>query len=330
MLWKTRYATAALIGLSLALVTLYNTVYQDGGGSEPLPRAPGWVVRAALVAGPALAGLAFWALALRLGQHGVSEDRLYALLVVALLAGYLVGYCIVALGGGRAPFEIRHVNVVMALVVVAALLLVHSPVLDLKRIAVRSQVAGAGGKLDSRYLRHDAGRHGILALQALAASGAPDVAEQARGALAEANRRSAQGKIPPTDRAHFRSRFGVYPHDRGLPEDLVERLFATYQKRQWHLPCVDAGPRCEALLIDLDGDAREEAVVLAALGGVVWVYAQRPAGWTLVGRLMAERSLAAPEALLKALAERRWRTVPPDLPRPGDRDDEIHVPARAV
>jgi hypothetical protein len=65
------------------------------------------------------------------------------------------------------------------------------------------------------------------------------------------------------------------------------------------------------LLIDLDGDAREEAVVLAALGGVVWVYAQRPAGWTLVGRLMAERSLEGPEALLKALAERRWRTVPP-------------------
>jgi hypothetical protein len=214
----------------------------------------------------------------------------------------------VALGGGRAPFEIRHVNVVMALVVVAALLLVHSPVLDLKRIAVRSQVAGAGGKLDSRYLRHDAGRHGILALQALAASGAPDVAEQARGALAEANQRKP-GPFPTGDRAHFLSRIEVYPRGRLLPEDLAERLFAVYKTNRWHLPCVDQGPPCAALLVDLDGDAREEAVVMEPPWG--WVYARGTEGWTRVGRLAAGRSPQPPEALRKALAEHQWRTTPP-------------------
>lgn len=58
-LWKTRFAAAGLIGLVLVLVCLYNTVYQDGGDSEPLSPLLAWPVRAALIAGPALAVLAF-------------------------------------------------------------------------------------------------------------------------------------------------------------------------------------------------------------------------------------------------------------------------------
>jgi len=73
------------------VITLYNAVYQDGRDSETLPRALAWPVRAALIVGPALAALAFWALVLRIRQHGVSEDRLQALVVVTILAGYSPG-----------------------------------------------------------------------------------------------------------------------------------------------------------------------------------------------------------------------------------------------
>jgi uncharacterized protein DUF4153 len=313
VLWKTRFATWALIALAVALVTLYNTVYQDGGQTERLPRPLGWLVRAALAAGPALAGLAFWALALRLRQHGVSEDRIYALLVVTIVAGYLVGYCMVALLGGRAPFEVRQVNVVMALVTIGVLLSVHSPILDLKRFAVRSQLArlaDVGERFDFHYLRHDAGRHGILALQALSGTGDPAVAAQARSALAEVNRRElgAFAQDRPGNRDRFRSRIDVYPRGTPLPEDLVDRLFVVYEKQRWQLACIDSGVPCAALLIDLDGDGQAEAVVLSQ--GQATAYARLAGGWSRVGQLTPGQ-YRSPEELRKALEGSQWRTAQP-------------------
>jgi hypothetical protein len=313
VLWGTRFATGALISLSVCLVTLYNAVYQDGSGTGRLPAAPAWLVRAALIAGPALAALAYWALGLRLAQHGASEDRLYALVVVTILAGYLAGYAVVALGGGS-RLQIRHVNVVMACAVVATLLAVHSPALDLKRLAVRAQVARvdrAGDRFDLAYLRHDAGRHGILALQALAGTRADRVAERARGALAEANRRESgplAGPEPPSDLARLVARLDVYPRGAPLPEGLAERLFAVYRSGRWRLPCIDTGPACAVLLVDLDGDGQQEAVVL--LFGEGRVYAPKPEGWIRVGRLVPGLH-QTPDQLREALAEGRWRLAPP-------------------
>jgi hypothetical protein len=315
VLWKTHLATASLIALSIALITLYNAVYQDGGRSEALPVGLDFVVRAALIAGPTLAALAVWAVVLRLQQHGVSEDRLHILLVIAILSSYLVGYCIVALMGARAPFEIRHVNVVMALVIVAALILVHTPLLDFKRIAVKSQVARVGRpdvQFDFNYLRHNAGRHGILALQSLVASGLPPVVERARSVLAEPNRREfralARTFDPAGDRARLRARVQVYPRGRLLPDELIEHLLTIVQKQRWQLACIDAGPPCTALLIDLDRDGREEAVMLAA--GQATVYAPLTGGWTRVGRLMTGRYPNA-DALRAALEEGRFQLASP-------------------
>jgi thiosulfate/3-mercaptopyruvate sulfurtransferase len=164
VLWDTHFASAGLISITLMLITLYNAVYQDGRDSEKLPRALAWPVRAALIVGPALAALAFWALVLRIRQHGVSEDRLQALVVVTILAGYLTGYALVAAAGTQAPFAVRHVNVVMALVIVATPVTIHSPLIDLKRVATAAQLRRVpvdGDKFDFQYLRFGLGRHGL-------------------------------------------------------------------------------------------------------------------------------------------------------------------------
>jgi hypothetical protein len=314
-LWKTGFATAGLIALSLALVCLYNTIYQDGGDGEPLPRLLDWPVRAALALGPVLAGLAFWALALRIRQHGLSEDRLYAVLVMAILAGYLVGYSLVALLGARAPLPIRRVNVGMAIIIVVAVVAVHSPLLDLKRIAAASQ-SGRGGQagesFDFDYLRFGTGRHGLLALQALARSGSEAIADRARMALAEANRGDhgplARGQENPADKALFAARLAVYPKGRALPEDLIEHLYGVYRKDRWRLACVDQGPPCAALFIDLDGDGQDE--VIAPLSGQSAVYAGRGGDWAMVGRLQPRR-YAAQDDLAAALSANRLRLRPP-------------------
>jgi hypothetical protein len=313
-LWKTHFAAWGLISLSLALITLYNTVYQDGGERERLPRGLALPVRAALVVGPALAVLAFCALALRIGQHGVSEDRLLAMVVVTILAGFLFGYWVVAVAGSRAPFDIRHVNVVMALAIVATLLAIHSPLVDLKRVAAASQVARLGATIDAfdfRYLRFDLGRHGLRALQELAASDTQQVAKQARTALAEPNRTEyglfAGRKSRPIDEARFLSRVEVFPEGRELPHALAEQLLSAHREKRI-LWCIDQGPACVALLVDLDDDGQEE-VVLPLSFGTATVYARRAGSWGKVGQLFGQ--YGSPEDLRAALRQNRLRALPP-------------------
>ncbi len=310
-LWKTRFATLGLIGLSLALITLYNTVYEDGIEPDSLPLALHVPVRAALVLGPTLFVLAFWALALRIEQHGLSEDRLQAIVVVTILAGYLVGYWVVAVFGRRAPFDIRHVNVVMALAIVATVLAIHSPLIDLKRVATAAQLrrlhASTDG-FDFRYLRFDLGRHGLQALQELARSETEDVAKRARTTLAEANRNDeglfARAAHPPVDMAHFVSRIQVFPEGRALPDDLAAQLFALHHER--HVPwCIDHGPACIALLVDLDDDGRDEAVVPLSAGSAT-VYARRGETWRRVGELIGSSG----EDLRAALTANRVHALP--------------------
>jgi hypothetical protein len=314
-LWETRFATAGLITIGLMLITLYNAVYQDGREPERLPRALAWPVRAALVVGPALAALAFWALVLRIRQHGVSEDRLQALVIVTILTGYLVGYALVAAFGTRAPFAVRHVNVVMALAIVAVLAAIHSPLIDLKRVATAAQlrrVPVEGDKFDFRYLRSDLGRHGLIALQGLARSEMPRVAALAERALADAGTGDtwlfARQRPAAEDRTRFASRFEVYPDGTVLSAELVDALFEIYKAGKWQFPCVDRGAPCVALLADLDHDGREEVVVPVTPEGTV--YAHDSGGWIKVGRLQTGQ-YRTPESLRPDLLDRKVQPLPP-------------------
>jgi hypothetical protein len=311
-LWSTRYAASGLISLSLALITLYNTVYQDGTDRERLPVALALPVRVALVVGPALAVLAFWALALRIDQHGLSEDRLQALVVVTILTGFLAGYWVVAVAGGRAPFEIRHVNVVMSLTIVATILAIHSPLLDLKRVAAASQLRrleAAVDAFDYRYLRFDLGRHGLNALTKLAGSETESVAKQARTALAEGNQAEfgvlARGG-QPIEEARFFARIEVFPTGRELPAALAAHLFNAHRERPF-LWCIDRGPTCIALVVDLDDDGREEVVIPLGIGPAA-VYALRDDTWSKVGDLTGRYGRA--EEVRAALRSDRLRALP--------------------
>src|SRR5262249_12491553 len=123
-----------------------------------------------------------------------------------------------------------------------------------------------------------------------------------RGALLAGSRDLA------TDRSRLRARVEVYPRGSRLPDDLVERLLVVLGTQRWRLACVDAGPTCAVILIDLDGDGQEEAVGLASTETVV--YARVAGAWVRVGQLVSGRYPSA-DGLRKALAEGRWRAASP-------------------
>lgn len=173
-LWKTRHAAAILMWLVATTIVFANAVHQDGGNAAPYPAWLRRVIDAGLLALPIFAAIALYALHLRIGQYGWTQERWWATLAGVALAAYAGGYAYAAVrraGAWLAP--LGRVNAVMSLVVIALVAASNSPLLDPHRLAVDDQLARwRDGRTDARHLdldhlRFDSGRRGYLAARAL-------------------------------------------------------------------------------------------------------------------------------------------------------------------
>ncbi|MCE3289181.1 MAG: hypothetical protein K0R83_1193 [Caulobacter sp.] len=127
-LWNTGRAAAILIGAGASLILLTNAAYQDGGREKPLAVALRWAMRLAsllLLPLTALAALALW---LRVGQYGLTVDRIIALAAVLIGVCYAVGYAIAALSPGPVMRRLEPTNVATSIVGLVVLLALLSPV----------------------------------------------------------------------------------------------------------------------------------------------------------------------------------------------------------
>ncbi|HEY4531277.1 MAG TPA: DUF4153 domain-containing protein [Luteimonas sp.] len=272
-LWEMRSAAATLVAVVALLVAFTNSVLQDGEGERPYPAWLRRLVDAGLALLPVYALLALYALWLRIDQHGWTADRVWAVLVALVVAGYAFGYAWAVLRGRDGWLaSIRPVNRVMSLVVVALAVLANTPVLDPHRIGVSSQLQRlADGRtapddFDLDWLRFESGRRGWEATLAL--RGHPAWAEDA-GRLAELERliarrsrwgwdeREAPAPTPPRDAAALRAqvhlaRGAVAPDDSwwvAVAEGLGERN------------CSRAFDDCILLTPDLDGDGTPDPLL---------------------------------------------------------------------
>lgn len=78
----------------------------------------------------------------------------------------------------------------------------------------------------------------------------------------------------------------VYPKDAAFPPSFLAQDWTGY-KQQWMLPrCVTADAKCDAALIDLDGDGTEEVLLFTSPVGQSAAFAlQRDRTWAYLGSL---------------------------------------------
>ena len=139
-LWETRHATPILLAMVFAHVALLNGVIQDGRQAVHYPRALRVLVDASSLCLPLLAGLAIYALWLRIGQYGLTPDRVVAVgatLVALLHALALMAAVLQRRDGWLAG--LRQSNPLLALVSVALLLLMHLPPLSPLQLSAANQ-----------------------------------------------------------------------------------------------------------------------------------------------------------------------------------------------
>lgn len=169
-----RVSAAGLMStLTLLLLLLMAIVREPQKEALPYPGALRCLIKCSLVVAPIYMLIAGWALWVRIQQYGWTPERLYGVLVVAVLLVWSFGYLVSVLLRGRNPLEIQgKVIRGVSLLGLGLLILLMSPVLDVWRISVNSQMGlYYSGKIKpeqvSLYMLARSGKPGHAALEAL-------------------------------------------------------------------------------------------------------------------------------------------------------------------
>jgi hypothetical protein len=291
VLWGTKRATLILLSSAGALVFLINAVYRDGDDDNAAILRYCRIV-AAFVLVPIVA-LAGYALMLRVHQYGWTPERVTAAALTIVAACYAIGYTAAAARTGLSLRWLEPVNVGTTFVIIAIFLALMTPLADPARISVNSQLARleAGAvtteTFDYNFLRMKAGRFGRDALDALATHKYGPVA----AVYAERVRSGRPSGVSPTallpsvDK-QLANITVVYPKDASFPRTILEQNWST-NPRRFSLPrCMTADTKCNAVLIDLDGDGKDEILLFTApVGGGAAFKQQDDMSWHYVGNI---------------------------------------------
>lgn len=259
----TRSTSGIVLGSILAALVLANAVI---GESEPAaPRHPALRASAAVLclAILPLSLIAAISVAVRIQQHGLTPDRLWAVTLTAILSAYGLAYFVTVLRRRlQAGATLREDNRRLAIGLAVLSLLLASPLLNFGAISARDQVARleqgrvAADRFDWGALRFDFGPPGEAAVRRLAKEGStPEIREAAGYALKERNRWNLEAAIAPPRRPPVDpSLVTILPHGAKLPEDLYRKLS--------EFSACDTNLRC---LVRYDR-ARGEAIIVTSSG----------------------------------------------------------------
>lgn len=302
-LWATKKAAALLLTAAAFLIILINAAYQDGT-ERPHP-VLAWAARIAGLLLAPITALAAYAVWLRVGQYGLTPERVVGLACVVVAAGYAIGYAIAAARPGPWMKPLEATNIAMAFVAVGVLLALASPLADPRRLSASDQVRRlqtgriAPDAFDFEFLRFDAGRHGRKALDRLQTSADPKIARLAKAAAVLEGRTGRRDEpVRKTPRITF------HPAGAAAPEGFLSAL----TKGSDYDPCLTGDSACDARLFDITGDGRPE--VLLSGGWSIDAYGRGDDGvWRKLGSFQTQ--CGGPGEALTALREGRLELVAP-------------------
>ena len=288
-LWKTGSATALVLSAAAALIVLINTAYQDGREDNLPPPLLRVAVRVAAVLLTPLILIALWGLSLRIGQHGLTPDRIIAAACALVGVIYAAGYGWAALSplwrktAWMKPLE--RTNVAAAVLTVGVILALFSPLLDPARLSVGDQVArlkrGAvsPAQFDYVFLRFDAGMSGRAALADLARSSDAEISRRAK----QAQTTSSRYDVEPATTPPRTPTIEAWPSGQALPPAFTAPVKASDPRY-----ACGRTDGCVAVMRDLNGDGREE-ILMATRFNIALFAADAAGGWAHQGDYQVSR-----------------------------------------
>lgn len=253
-IWDTGSAALLMMMLTLVLLFFFNAVLSDRPDAAPYSRPIRWAVFIAVALLPITVAIAAWALWLRVDQYGFTLDRLWAAVIQLLIAAYTLVYAVLIIWRReRALTPIQTANTYLALGIAAVLILVHSPIADLRAWAAESQTQRLfEGKVevdefDYNYLRFSLGTYGVQYLQAIRdsqfANDNPAVVNRIDAVMAKTSRYDQGPGINPSDSKAVANIITTRPGAITLPQDLA-KLIKERQAR-----CLNSSGQCVAMRV---------------------------------------------------------------------------------
>ncbi|HEX3653792.1 MAG TPA: DUF4153 domain-containing protein [Rhizomicrobium sp.] len=321
-LWATRHAGALLLIAAAVLVVLINAAYQDGHAERQALPFFRYAIRFASFLLLPLVALAAYAIALRVDQYGWTVDRIASAACVVVAASYAIGYIANAFAPERRLLETW--NFATALLILAVLFALFTPIADPARISVASQLARLqSGRVkpeafDYNFLRWEAGRYGRDALLKLAAASSPRaIRVQAQAALSSITRYSSP--TVPTAPVNLATRLIVHPAGRDVPESFVRTKWSDDPSSSQQPACLNSSNfKCDLFFADLNGDGHDEILLLLSdrtladrltSNNEIVIYRQSAAGWRIAGTLSLPYKCAGPYR--RALLSGNFKLLPP-------------------
>jgi hypothetical protein len=227
-----------------------------------------WAARGLALILPLPAGLAVWAIALRVGQYGWTPERLFVAAMAGLAIGYGLSYAFSALRKSWRA-DIRSVNVINALAVLAVAALWLTPLFDAERIATNSQMARFAASGDPAVLDLWAldqwGRAGAVAraeLQVLAAQ----PGQQALADVLAGNAPDISASIESA-RADLTALLPLQPVGATAQRDAILAAATVYDLQSWTASCTEdlpgGGPACVMVVADFHPDKPGDEAMFA-------------------------------------------------------------------
>jgi hypothetical protein len=340
LLWATRSATWILLGVAGLTIVFVNAAFKGGPGLDQAPRVLRVCMRISCLMLPMLVMLATYALALRIGQYGLTPRRVLACAGTFVACFYAIGYAWAAFARSDTLPRIAPVNVVTAWVSLAVLLALFTSLADPARLSVASQMdrllSGSvlPEKFDYKFLHYGSARYGLLALERLEGETRVPNATAIRELSAQAAQKSVRDPFNDNrpDAAMLAATIVSRTPGQPVPASFLSMDW-KHVPQNWMLPvCLNSGSiKCDAYMVDLTGDHKLNVVLFPNSGIAGFVFDQADDGnWRLVGQFSIAPDC---DAVRDALAKGTFQLVEPclrDIQVHGQRVEMQTMPTRGV
>ena len=294
-LWQTSHAATLLLTVAAVTVVLINTVYRDGTSDQAAPRLLRFGASLAVVELAPIVGIAAFAIGLRVGQYGWTVDRVFAAAATVVATCYSLGYALAVIRRGPWLRGLEVTNIAVSFVILAAFLTLLTPLGDPARIAVASQIALlksgriAPNRFDYAYLSAHGERYGRDALTRLKTDTGNDASIRDGADSALGGQHTLLDKFGTPTEADLARTITVYPPGRSLPDAFLRWNWRERNYSPLPLCLTNKAFKCEAFLIDLDGDGADEIILAVTPRGNGAVFkSDKDGNWSVAGSLSSD------------------------------------------
>lgn len=228
-LWEqTKSTTPILLSCMVGAVILLNATIGNAPAEEAKLPVIRWSAAALACVLLPIGVVAAVSTGKRLAQHGLTPDRLWAVVFLAAALAFALAYLWAVVKGRRGwPEQVRRANVGLALAMCAAALLLATPLVDFGAISTRDQLARLQSgrtppdRFDWAAMAFDFGPSGRRALERLREHGPAGIAKRAREALLATERWPLAEQMQASVEAdRLRISLRVVPRPAPVPEPL--------------------------------------------------------------------------------------------------------------